>query len=89
MINTAFNQGELGQVLIDRLDKAAQCSEPGPGVTRLFCSQAHRQVLPLISRWMEQAGLTPQLDAAGNLVGRCPKAQAGKKLSLWAPIKIQ
>lgn len=78
MTTTAFNQGELGRALIDRLDEAAQYSEPGPGVTRLFCSQAHRQVLPLISRWMEQAGLTPQLDAAGNLVGRCPKAQAGE-----------
>ncbi|CEP34343.1 MULTISPECIES: allantoate amidohydrolase [unclassified Halomonas] len=79
VIRTAFNQGELGKTLIDRLDEAAQYSEPGPGVTRLFCSQAHRQVLPLISRWMEHAGLTPQLDAAGNLVGRCPKAQAGEK----------
>ena len=77
--HTAFNQGELGTALIERLDEAAQYSEPGPGVTRLFCSQAHRQVLPLISRWMEHAGLTPQLDAAGNLVGRCPKAQAGEK----------
>lgn len=79
VIRTAFNQGELGKTLIDRLDEAAQYSEPGPGVTRLFCSQAHRQVLPLISRWMEHAGLTPQLDAAGNLVGRCPKAQTGEK----------
>ncbi|WP_447555074.1 allantoate amidohydrolase [Vreelandella sp. EE22] len=83
MTNTAalatLDQGELGLVLIDRLNEAALCSEPGPGVTRLFCSRAHREVLTVISRWMEQAGLTPQLDAAGNLVGRCPKAQAGEK----------
>ncbi|MDQ7732650.1 allantoate amidohydrolase [Halomonas sp. SpR1] len=78
-VYTAFSQGALGQVLIDRLDEAAQFSEPGSGVTRLFCSQEHRDVLPLISHWMEQAGLTPQLDAAGNLVGRCSKAQAGEK----------
>lgn len=78
-VNTPFAQGELGQVLIKRLDEAAHCSAPGAGVTRLFCSQEHRDVLPLISAWMEQAGLTPQLDAAGNLVGRCPKAQAGEK----------
>lgn len=78
-IPTAFAQGELGQILLARLDEAAQCSEPGPGVTRLFCSQAHREVLPLISNWMKHAGLNPQLDAAGNLVGRCPKAQAGAK----------
>lgn len=79
MTEIAFPQGELGKILIERLDEAAQFSEPGPGVTRLFCSQQHREVLPLIRRWMEQAGLTPQLDAAGNLVGRCPKAQAGAK----------
>lgn len=78
-VHTPFAQGELGQVLIERLDEAARCSAPGAGVTRLFCSQEHRDVLPTISRWMEQAGLAPQLDAAGNLVGRCPRAQAGEK----------
>lgn len=78
-VHTPFAQGELGQILIERLDEAARCSAPGAGVTRLFCSQEHRDVLPTISRWMEQAGLAPQLDAAGNLVGRCPRAQAGEK----------
>lgn len=78
-VNTPFAQDELGQVLIERLDEAARCSAPGAGVTRLFCSQEHREVLPLIGGWMEQAGLAPHLDAAGNLVGRCPKAQAGEK----------
>ena len=78
-VHTPFAQDELGQALIDRLDEAARCSAPGAGVTRLFCSQEHRDILPLISRWMEQAGLAPQLDASGNLVGRCPKALAGEK----------
>ncbi|WP_249977318.1 allantoate amidohydrolase [Vreelandella olivaria] len=77
--HTGFSKGKLGQILIKRLDEAALFSEPGPGVTRLFCSPEHRNILPLISHWMEQAGLTPELDAAGNLVGRCPKAQAGGK----------
>ncbi|MBY6206685.1 MULTISPECIES: allantoate amidohydrolase [Halomonas] len=69
----------LGQQLLERLDAAAECSEPGPGVTRLFCSNEHRQVLEIIAEWMRRAGLTPQLDASGNLVGRCDKARAGAR----------
>ncbi|MCL7930723.1 M20 family metallo-hydrolase [Halomonas llamarensis] len=73
-----FAEGQIGHDLLTRLDEAARYSQPGPGVTRLFCSPEHRQVLPLIEQWMELAGLTPELDAAGSLVGRCPNAQAGK-----------
>ncbi|ALM51232.1 allantoate amidohydrolase [Halomonas huangheensis] len=69
---------DLGQVLLQRLDEAGQCSEPGPGVTRLFCSPQHREVLDIIADWMRAAGLTPELDAAGNLVGRCARALAGE-----------
>lgn len=57
----------LGQQLLERLDAAAECSEPGPGVTRLFCSNEHRQVLEIIAEWMRRAGLTPQLDASATL----------------------
>ncbi|MGQ7249140.1 M20 family metallo-hydrolase [Halomonas sp. V046] len=69
----------LGHTLLERLDEAAQHSEPGPGVTRLFCSDEHRQVLTLIGDWMRRAGLTPELDASGNLVGRSARALAGEK----------
>ncbi|WP_442487904.1 allantoate amidohydrolase [Halomonas litopenaei] len=69
----------LGAQLLERLDEAAQFSEPGPGVTRLFCSEQHRQVLELIADWMRRAGLEPELDASGNLIGRCDKARAGAK----------
>ncbi|KPQ21845.1 allantoate amidohydrolase [Halomonas sp. HL-93] len=75
---TTFAEGQIGHYLLSCLDEAARYSQLGPGVTRLFCSPEHRQVLPLIEQWMQRAGLTPELDAAGNLVGRCPNAQAGK-----------
>lgn len=68
----------LGHDILQRLDEAAICSQPGPGVTRTFCSDEHRQVLPLIEKWMQAAGLTTERDAAGNLVGRCPQARAGE-----------
>ncbi|MGR4066871.1 allantoate amidohydrolase [Billgrantia sp. C5P2] len=72
-------QTALGRDLMARLDEAARHSRPGPGVTRLFCSDEHRKVLELIADWMRQAGLTPELDASGNLVGRNARAMAGEK----------
>ncbi|QPP48939.1 MULTISPECIES: allantoate amidohydrolase [unclassified Halomonas] len=72
-------QMALGRQLMARLDEAARHSRPGPGVTRLFCSDEHRAVLELIADWMRQAGLTPELDASGNLVGRNARAMAGEK----------
>ncbi|MDT0499954.1 MULTISPECIES: allantoate amidohydrolase [unclassified Halomonas] len=78
-MNTANNAPSLGEILMARLDEAASFSRPGPGVTRLFCSEEHRQVLEPIGDWMRQAGLEPSLDASGNLVGRNPHAIAGEK----------
>ena len=78
-MNTGNDAPSLGQTLMARLDEAATFSRPGPGVTRLFCSEEHRQVLEPIGDWMRQAGLEPSLDASGNLVGRNPRAIAGEK----------
>jgi len=78
-MNTANDAPSLGQTLMARLDEAATFSRSGPGVTRLFCSEEHRQVLEPIGNWMRQAGLEPSLDASGNLVGRNPRAIAGEK----------
>ncbi|MFP4262340.1 MAG: M20 family metallo-hydrolase [Halomonas sp.] len=68
----------LGQRLMARLDEAATYSLPGPGVSRLFASEEHRRLLPLLAEWMRDAGLEPSLDAVGNLMGRCPRARAGE-----------
>ncbi|EWG98768.1 M20 family metallo-hydrolase [Halomonas sp. BC04] len=69
---------DLGRRLMERLDEAAAYSMPGQGVTRLFAGDEHRRLLPLLSSWMRLAGLEPELDAVGNLVGRCPRALAGE-----------
>jgi len=69
---------DLGRRLLQRLDEAAEYSRPGPGVTRLYASEEHRQLLGLLSAWMRRAGLVPELDAVGNLVGRCPRALRGE-----------
>ncbi|MDW5377729.1 M20 family metallo-hydrolase [Halomonas sp. HP20-15] len=78
-MNDSTHPENPGQQLMARLDEAAQYSLPGDGVTRLFCSEEHRQVLTLIGDWMRQAGLTPELDASGNLVGRNARALAGER----------
>ena len=59
-----------GEELLYRLQKLAEFSEPGPGLTRLPFTYQHDQARKLISSWMYQAGLKVHLDAAGTLIGR-------------------
>lgn len=53
-----------------RLARLAECSESGPGVTRLPFTPEHRAALDLLTGWMQDAGLAATLDDAGTLVGR-------------------
>ncbi len=64
------------QALIERHDRLAAVSEPGPGVTRLFATAEHLAALDLVRGWMEAAGMTTRVDACGNLVGRWAAAPA-------------
>ncbi|ATX67988.1 allantoate deiminase [Roseinatronobacter bogoriensis subsp. barguzinensis] len=64
---TEMDWGALAQ---DWLDRLAQCSEPGAGVTRLPFTPEHRKALVVLTELMEQAGLRVSLDAAGTLIGR-------------------
>jgi len=59
-----------GEELLYRLQKLAEFSEPGPGLTRLPFTSQHEQAKTLIVSWMHQAGLKVHLDAAGTLIGR-------------------
>lgn len=58
-------------------DTAATFSSSQKGVTRLFCSKEHKQIIPILESWMQEAGLETHLDALGNVVGR----KEGKKTS--------
>ncbi len=60
----------VGQEVMARLDEIAACSVAGPGVTRLPFTSEHRGALELLQRWMQNAGLSAHLDAAGTLIGR-------------------
>jgi allantoate deiminase len=61
---------DWGRIAADRLAALAGLSAPGPGVTRLPFTPEHRAALDLITSWMEAAGLSVRLDAAGTLIGR-------------------
>ncbi len=65
--HTDTDWGVLAARWIDRL---AEVSEHGPGVTRLPFTPEHRAVLPLLTELMEDAGLDVRMDAAGTLIGR-------------------
>lgn len=56
--------------IMRRCDELGRFSEPGPGVTRRFATPQHRQAVDQVIAWMQQAGMSTQLDAVGNVVGR-------------------
>lgn len=56
--------------MMARLDALAlHTDEPGK-LTRLYLSPAHRSAIEAVMGWMREAGLSPQLDAIGNIHAR-------------------
>ena len=56
--------------VMERCADLAGCTHRTGEITRLFCSEAMREVHGKLRRWMEAAGLRCRLDPAGNLIGR-------------------
>ena len=71
---------------MDRLAVLAAMSEEAGALTRRFLTPAHRQAVALVQGWMEQAGMTAEIDAIGNLVGRLAGPEAGPVLMLGSHI---
>ncbi|MEP3330072.1 M20 family metallo-hydrolase [Sedimentitalea sp.] len=63
---------DWGRIAASRLAQIAKISEPGAGVTRLPFTPEHQQAVALLTEWMEEAGLSVDLDCAGTLIGRKP-----------------
>jgi len=59
----------LGETVSNMLNQAARHSEPGAGVTRLFLTEQHRQIISTVQQWMQEAGMETRLDDASTLVG--------------------
>jgi len=60
---------ERAEETIRRCRALARCSEDPNATTRTFLSAPMREVHALVSEWMQHAGMTVEIDAAGNLRG--------------------
>jgi allantoate deiminase len=60
---------QLSERVIERCRLIARCSDEPEFTTRTFLSPATRDVHALVKAWMEQAGMTVRIDAAGNVRG--------------------
>ena len=60
-------EGTAIEAMIEAL--ARHTDEPGR-LTRLYLSDSHRAAITSVTGWMQAAGMSTRLDAAGNVVGR-------------------
>ncbi|MEA1833157.1 allantoate amidohydrolase [Methylobacterium durans] len=66
-----------------RLDALAAISAEAGALTRVYLSPEQARADALVGAWMREAGLSPRLDAAGNLIGRVEgRAPGGPALVL-------
>ena len=57
------------ELILRRCDILAQITEEPGRITRGFLSDAMGEVNTQVAQWMNEAGLTTELDIAGNLIG--------------------
>lgn len=68
-----------GVEIMAMIDKLAQYSDSPDNLTCAYLSPAHRAVAEQLRDWMLAAGMTVDIDAVGNVVGRLPCGHAGAK----------
>lgn len=61
---------EFGTRILDMAGELAQFSETTKGLTCTYLSPAHKAVAARLREWMRSAGLSAEIDAVGNVVGR-------------------
>jgi len=77
----AADPGGLGETIAARLAELAAVSDEPGRLTRLYLGPGHRKAADLVAKWMREAGMTPRIDALGNVVGRY-RARDGGALTL-------
>jgi beta-ureidopropionase / N-carbamoyl-L-amino-acid hydrolase len=60
----------FGERILALADVLAEHSESPDGLTCTFLTPVHRTVASLLADWMRAAGMTVEIDAAANVVGR-------------------
>lgn len=66
----------VGAEIMAMIDKLAQYSESSENLTCSYLSPAHRAAATQIQDWMLAAGLSAEIDAIGNVVGRWRSGQS-------------
>jgi allantoate deiminase len=69
---TGTNTTRVTDKVIDRCRQIAACTEVPGEITRTFLSPPMHRVHSLLTEWMQAAGMTVRIDAAGNLRGTLP-----------------
>lgn len=70
---------QTAATVFQRCDLLAKRSDRSDCLMRLFCSPAMKLAHEDLSQWMIAAGLTPRLDALGNLIGAPADTRDGNK----------
>ena len=69
---------ELGRRAQAMIEELAAISADPDRLTRLYLTPEHRRAAELVGQWMERAGLSTRLDAAGTMRGAQPPGRAGR-----------
>src|SRR5215472_93091 len=59
-----------GRTVMERCDLLASFSEEPDCLTRRFATPPMHQVHEIIGSWLHNIGMTVEIDAVGNLIGR-------------------
>ena len=70
---------DLGRRAQAMLDALAALSDDEGRLTRLYLSPAHRRAADLVTRWMDEAGLSTAMDALGTVRGSLPPGRPGRQ----------
>lgn len=63
-------EGTFGQRIVDLAARLAAWSDTPDGLTCTYLTPAHRAVAAELKKWMHDAGMSAEIDAVGNVVGR-------------------
>ncbi len=70
------------RTVMERCDILSHISEEADCLTRRFATPAMREVNEVVATWMRIAGMTVQIDAIGNIIGRYEASAPGAKTLL-------
>src|SRR5437867_663472 len=73
---------DLAAQVMQRIDALAAISDEPDRLTRTYGSPAMRRANNLVAGWMREAGMTVEVDAIGNVIGRYAAARPEAKIFL-------